>query len=172
MQYNIILAGVGGQGILSIAYIIDNAALRKGLLIKQAEVHGMAQRGGAVQSHLRLSDQPIHSDLIPQGAADMILSVEPLEALRYCQFLRPGGIVVSSSTSFVNIPDYPSDTDLYSGLAKIPDLVLINSERLARAAGSARAQNIVMIGAASPDLPVESEHQKEFIRQLFEAKGD
>src|SRR5512139_544413 len=107
MKQDIILAGVGGQGILSIAYVIDNAALADGLQFKQAEVHGMSQRGGAVQSHMRLSSGRIWSDLIPKGEADMILSVEPLEALRYLQYLRPDGIVVTSSTPYVNIPDYP-----------------------------------------------------------------
>ena len=96
MEKNIILAGVGGQGILSIAFVIDHAALDAGFNFKQAEVHGMAQRGGAVQSNLRYGDGEIWSDIIPMGKADMVLSVEPLEAMRYWQYLRPGGWVVTS----------------------------------------------------------------------------
>ena len=107
MKKDIVISGVGGQGIISIAYVLGSAALKDGLHFKQSEVHGMSQRGGAVESHLRMSDGPIHSDIIPEGAADLILSVEPVEALRYLKFLAPGGTVLSSSTPFVNIPDYP-----------------------------------------------------------------
>ena len=118
-KQDIILAGVGGQGILSIAFVIDNAALAEGLNFKQAEVHGMAQRGGAVQSHLRLAKGQVHSDLIARGGADMILSVEPLETLRYLDYLSPEGIIVTSSTPFVNIPNYP---DLQNILDKLNHL--------------------------------------------------
>ena len=97
MKKDIILAGVGGQGILSIATVIGQAALAEGWYLKQAEVHGMSQRGGEVQSHLRISTEPIWSDLIPQGKADIILSLEPLEALRYVPWLAPEGCVVTSS---------------------------------------------------------------------------
>ena len=83
MKQDIILSGVGGQGILSIATIIGEAATQAGLTLKQAEVHGMSQRGGDVQSNLRTSSDEILSDLIPQGAADIIISLEPMEALRY-----------------------------------------------------------------------------------------
>ena len=172
MKQDIILAGVGGQGILSIAFVIDSAALKEGHFIKQAEVHGMSQRGGAVQSHLRLSTDPIFSDLIPRGEADMVLSVEPLEALRYLDYLRPEGMVISSRVPFINIPDYP---DLATVLAKIEELprhLLIDSEMLAREAGSARAQNMVMLGAASPFLMVRPADLRESIRVLFEPRGE
>ena len=141
MKQDIILAGVGGQGILSIAYVIDNAALADGLFFKQAEVHGMAQRGGAVQSHMRLSNDAIWSDLIPKGEADMILSVEPLEALRYFDYLRPGGIVVTSSTPYRNIPDYPDIDRVLEAVRKAPRSVVVDSEKLAREAGTVKAQN-------------------------------
>ena len=108
MQTNIILAGVGGQGILTIAAVIDLAALKCGLTIRQAEVHGMSQRGGAVQSHLRISDHEIFSDLIAEGSADLILSVEPLEALRYLPFLSPEGRVVTATEPFINLESYPA----------------------------------------------------------------
>ena len=152
MKQDIILAGVGGQGILSIAYVIDNAALADGLFFKQAEVHGMAQRGGAVQSHMRLSDGTIWSDLIPKGGADMILSVEPLEALRYLDYLKPDGIVVTSSTPFRNIPDYPEVDKVLEAIRKAPRSVIVDSEKLAKEAGTVKAQNIVLLGAASSFL--------------------
>jgi len=167
MKYDIILAGVGGQGILSIAFVIDNAALEQGLNFKQAEVHGMSQRGGAVQSHLRLSDSHIYSDLIPLGEADMILSVEPLETLRYFDYLRPDGAVVSSSTPYKNIPDYPELEDIFREIKKAPVNVLIDSEKLAKEGGSVKAQNMVMLGAASVFLPLKEENLKKIFEPFF-----
>jgi indolepyruvate ferredoxin oxidoreductase beta subunit len=171
-KQDIILAGVGGQGILSIAFVIDSAALKEGFRVKQAEVHGMAQRGGAVTSHLRLSRDHIWSDLIPRGEADLILSVEPLEALRYLDFLKPGGRIVTSSTPFINIPDYPDKAALLSRIRAIPGAVMIDSEALAKQAGSSRAQNTVMLGAASRFLLPAEEDLTAYIRVLFERRGE
>jgi indolepyruvate ferredoxin oxidoreductase beta subunit len=172
MKQDIILAGVGGQGILSIAFVIDNAALKQGLDFKQAEVHGMAQRGGAVQSHLRISDKPVFSDLIPRGAADMILSVEPMECLRYLDYLSPEGIVVTSLSPFVNIPDYPEMQKVLGAIETVANKVLVDSDKLAKEAGSPKAQNMVMLGAASPHLILEETNLKEFIRVLFAHRGE
>jgi indolepyruvate ferredoxin oxidoreductase beta subunit len=171
MKQDIILAGVGGQGILSIAYVIDNAALADGLFFKQAEVHGMAQRGGAVQSHLRLSDGTIWSDLIPKGEADMILSVEPLEALRYFEYLRPNGIVVTSSTPFSNIPDYPDIGLVLAAVRKAPRSVVVDSEKLAKEAGTVKAQNIVLLGAAAEFLILKEASLLATIDTLFRGRG-
>ena len=172
MKYDLILAGVGGQGILSIAFVVDNAALKLGLHFKQSEVHGMAQRGGAVSSHLRLADAPIFSDLVPLHGADMILSVEPMEALRYKQYLKPEGVYVTSSSAFVNIPDYPEPEAILATLKARPGTVLVDADRLAKDAGSPRAQNMVMLGAASPRLPLSQEVMEEFIGVLFGKKGE
>jgi indolepyruvate ferredoxin oxidoreductase beta subunit len=172
MKQDIILAGVGGQGILSIAYVIDNAALKEGLSFKQAEVHGMAQRGGAVQSHLRLSDESIHSDLIPKGAADMILSVEPMESIRYFDYLAPDGIVVTSSSPYVNIPDYPELDEILAKVQSVSRNIVVDSAKLAQEAGFARAQNMVMLGAASVHLILEEKNLQEYIRELFKRHGD
>jgi indolepyruvate ferredoxin oxidoreductase beta subunit len=172
VKQDIILAGVGGQGTLSIAYVIDRAALKQGLNLKQAEVHGMAQRGGAVQSHLRLSSELVYSDLIPKGAADMILSVEPLEALRYVDYLCPDGIIVASSTPYVNIPDYPPLEDVLKAIRGFKRSVVVDSGGLAQEAGSARAQNMVMLGAASRFLVLEEPDLREFIRELFRDRGE
>jgi indolepyruvate ferredoxin oxidoreductase, beta subunit len=171
-KQDIILAGVGGQGILSIAFVIDNAALKEGLNVKQAEVHGMAQRGGAVQSHLRLSTERIWSDLIPRGGADLILSVEPLEALRYLDFLKPKGKIVTSSNPFINIPDYPDKEAVLAKVRAIPGSVIVDAEKLAKEAGASRAQNTVILGAASKYLIVDEESLKDFIRVLFEKRGE
>jgi indolepyruvate ferredoxin oxidoreductase beta subunit len=172
MKYDIILAGVGGQGVLSVSAIIASSAMREGLTVKQSEVHGMSQRGGAVLANLRLADRPIASDLIPFGSAAMILSMEPLESLRYLQYLRPDGSLITSSDPLVNIPDYPPLEGLLDRIRSLPGAVLIPSERLARDAGSARATNMVMVGAASHRLPLPVEAIELFIRTTFQRKGE
>ena len=172
MKQDIILAGVGGQGIISIAYVIASAALEEGLELKQAEVHGMSQRGGAVQSHLRISQKRIWSDLIPRGEADLVLSVEPLETLRYVDYLRPDGMVIASRTPFVNIRDYPEVEILLSKIREIPRHLIIDSEKLAKEAGSSRTQNMVMLGATAQYLMVKEESLTRFIKVLFERHGE
>jgi indolepyruvate ferredoxin oxidoreductase beta subunit len=172
MKQDIILAGVGGQGIISIAFVIASAALEEGLEVKQAEVHGMSQRGGAVQSHLRLSSERIWSDLVPRGEADLILSVEPLEALRYLDFLRPDGMIIASRTPFVNIPDYPEIESVLARIESVPGHLIVDSEKLAKEAGSSRTQNMVMLGAASGHLLVREENLKKFLQVLFARHGE
>ncbi len=172
MQKNIILAGVGGQGILSVAYVFDNAALDAGFFFKQAEVHGMAQRGGAVQSNLRYSDVEIHSDVIPEGRCDMVLAVEPLEVMRYWHYLKPDGWVVTSITPYVNIPDYPEIDTLLADLAAFPHMVMVDTGHLARAAGNLRSQNMVTVGAASNLLEFTEEQLLKHVEGLFARKGE
>ncbi|TVQ90860.1 MAG: indolepyruvate oxidoreductase subunit beta [Bacteroidetes bacterium] len=171
MKKDIILAGVGGQGILSIAAIIGYAAVQSGLYLKQAEVHGMSQRGGDVQSNLRLSDKPIASDLIPHGKADMILSVEPMESLRYLPFLSPEGWLVTNTKPFINIPNYPSEEDIMVEIQKLPQHIALDAETIATELGTVKAANIVMLGAASPFLGLEYEKLKDAIRFFFGKKG-
>ena len=147
MKTDMILAGVGGQGILSIAAVLGSAALTNNLYIKQAETHGMSQRGGDVQSYLRISDQPIYSDLIPLGKADLILSVEPMEALRYLPYLKPDGYVVTNSTPFVNIPNYPATEELMHTLEALPHRIILDADTLSKEkAGNIRAGNFIMLG--------------------------
>ncbi|HVT14530.1 MAG TPA: indolepyruvate oxidoreductase subunit beta [Fimbriimonadaceae bacterium] len=172
MKHDIIIAGVGGQGILTIARVLSMAALAKGLHVRQAEVHGMSQRGGAVYSHLRISDSDIFSDLIPAGQADMILAIEPLEALRYVQMLREGGIVVASTNAEVNIPDYPPIEGVLEHIARFQNHVAIDMEKLARAAGGVLAANIVALGAASTYLGFSGREMESVIEALFDRKGE
>ncbi len=172
MKQDIILAGVGGQGILTIANIIDYAAQKSGLRFKQAEVHGMSQRGGAVQSHVRLSDEEIFSDLIPKGAADLILSVEPLEALRYIEYLYEEGKIVASRNPYVNIPDYPDLDKVLDAIKQSGNHVIVDSEKLSRDAGSPRSQNIVMLGAASGFMVLEEAILIQSIKDFFKSKSD
>lgn len=173
MTTNIILAGVGGQGILTIAAIIDQAAMRQGLFIKQAEVHGMSQRGGAVQSHLRISDKEIFSDLIPLGSADIIISLEPMEALRYLPWLAPTGIVITATKPFINIPDYPETVFLLQSIqSTAPTCHFIDADQIAREAGSPKSENVVIAGAASRYINISNEQLRESISRLFEQKGE
>ena len=169
---DLILAGVGGQGILTIAQAISGAALRRGLEIKQAEVHGMAQRGGSVQSHLRFSRQPIYSDLIPTGQADLLIAAEPLEALRYQHHLHQDGALVASVNPFVNIGDYPPVESILERLAAHPRHVLIDADRVGRAAGSGRATNIAVLGAASLFLDLEPNELEDAVAEMLAAKGE
>ena len=155
MKTDIILSGVGGQGILSIAAVIGDAALNEGLYMKQAEVHGMSQRGGDVQSNLRLSDQPISSDLIPLGQADLIISLEPMESLRYLPYLKRDGWLVTNSQPFINIPNYPDVETVRKEIDKLPHKVVLDVETIAKNVGSVRAANIVMLGAAAPFIGIE-----------------
>ncbi len=172
MKKDIILAGVGGQGILSIAAVIGRAAVESGLNLKQAEVHGMSQRGGAVQSHLRISDSPIASDLIPEGKCDMILSVEPMEALRYLSYLSVEGWVVTSNKTFENIEDYPPKQELINTIKKVKNHQIIEASDIAKVLGSLKVSNMVMLGAASWYLGLSKESLNRALTSLFGKKGE
>lgn len=171
MKLDIILSGVGGQGILSIAAIIGHAALAKGLHIKQAEVHGMSQRGGDVHSNLRISSTPIHSDLIARGAADVVLSLEPMEALRYVPFLAPNGVVISSSTPMINISTYPDVEAVLAELRARKSTILVDIEAVARECKAERSANMVLLGAAAESLGLGYEALQDGIRSVFGRKG-
>jgi len=172
MKIDIILAGVGGQGILSIAAVIGEAALSQGLYMKQSEVHGMSQRGGDVQSNLRISDQVIYSDLIPTGKADLVLALEPMEALRYLSYLSAEGWLVSNSVPYVNIPDYPDQERLDVGFSEMKRKVILDVDSIAREAGSVRAANMVLLGAASPFLKLDYSELEAAVRHIFGRKGE
>lgn len=172
MKTNIILAGVGGQGILTIAAVLDTAALSNNLNIKQSEVHGMSQRGGAVQSHVRISDKEIYSDLIPKGKADMIISVEPMESLRYLPFLKKNGYLITDSNPFNNIAKYPELDDIYKEIKSHPNCILIDAKKIAKDLGNSKATNIVLLGAASSLLPLSDDSLQKAIKTLFERKGE
>lgn len=172
MQKDIIIAGVGGQGILTIAAIIDLAAMELGLQVKQAEVHGMSQRGGAVESHLRISSDAIWSDLIPLGKADLILSLEPMEALRHLPFLSPKGLIITATEPQGEIVGYPSVDALHSAITATGLHLLVDATTLARDAGSSKSSNLVMLGAAAPYLGIESKMLEKAITAYFAKKGE
>ena len=173
MKQDIILSGVGGQGILSIATMIGEAATQAGLTLKQAEVHGMSQRGGDVQSNLRLSDGEIASDLITAGTADMILSLEPMEALRYLPYLNKDGWVITSSSPFKNIPNYPDDDALKADFRTLPHVVTVDVEAMAKEHSMPKCANVILLGAAARYLNILSVEQlRASIARVFGSKGE
>ena len=173
MKKDIILSGVGGQGILSIATIIGEAATAAGLHLKQAEVHGMSQRGGDVQSHLRLSTEEIHSDLIGLGTADLIISMEPMEALRYLPFLRPDGWVVTSSHPFVNIPNYPDEKELLTELESLPHVSMLPIDDMAHDNHLPKSANVIQLGMAAKQLEILSPAElRSAVGRVFASKGE
>jgi indolepyruvate ferredoxin oxidoreductase, beta subunit len=172
MKSDILLCGVGGQGVLSMAAIIGRAAIADDRFAKQSEVHGMAQRGGGVLAHLRLADHPIASDLIPHGGAQIILSMEPLEGLRYLHYLAPDGVLITAAEPVVNITDYPKLEELHARIRRMPGAILIEAGRLADEAGDPQTLNSVMVGAASHRLPMTVESLERAVREMFAAKGE
>lgn len=172
MKKDIILAGVGGQGILSIAAIIGTAALGADLYLKQAEVHGMSQRGGDVHSNLRLSDKPVASDLIPRGQADMIIAVEPMEALRYVSMLSEEGWLITNSTPHVNIVNYPELEGILEDIKKLPKHIIIDADQVAKDLGNRRAANMVILGAALPFLEMDVQLFHNAVGTIFGRKGE
>lgn len=170
MKKDIILCGVGGDGIVSVAKIISDAALNLGMNVKQSEIHGMSQRGGSVFSHLRISSEPIFADVIPEGKADIILSSEPMEALRYLPFLAPEGCVITNSDPFVNIKNYPDIEKVYAELKKLKHCVSFNANEIAK---SIKARgNMVLLGAAAPYLEIEFGELEKAIQNIFGRKGE
>ena len=172
MTSNIILAGVGGQGILSIANVIGIAALKDNLFLKQAEVHGMSQRGGDVQSNLRISDKPISSDLIPFGKADIIISMEPMESLRYMPYLSKTGWIVTNTNPFINIQNYPDIKEVMQELEKIDNLIAFDMDKVAKEVGSPRSSNMVLLGASSPFVGLPLDLVESGIKDFFSSKGE
>lgn len=172
MKLDIVLSGVGGQGVLTAAAILAEAGRREGLSVKQGEVHGMSQRGGAVTANLRMADHPVASDLIAHGSAEMILSLEPLEALRWLPYLSTEGMLVTSASPVRNIPDYPAMEDLLAALHSLPHAVVVDADPIAREAGSGHANNVVLIGAAAAWLPLSTSNLEACVEAFFAAKGE
>ena len=171
-KIDIILSGVGGQGALSVGAIVSMAAMKEGFKVRQSEVHGMAQRGGAVLAHLRISSGIIECDLIPRGGADVVLSMEPLESLRYLEYLKPEGALVTADEPVLNIPDYPDLDKVHQAVRDLPNSNLVDAKTLAKEAGAVRAVNMVLVGALSLNLPLKPESIEEAIRDKFTSKGE
>ncbi len=171
MKLDIIICGVGGQGVISVASIIAKGAIKAGFQTRQSEVHGMAQRGGSVLAHLRIADETIESDLIPRQSADLILSTEPIESLRYLEYLKQSGTLITSVDPVVNIPNYPAEEFYLGKIKSLPKYVAISAHKTALDAGSGRAANMVMVGAVSNEIAIAEGHLKDAIRETYASKG-
>lgn len=132
----------------------------------------MSQRGGDVQSNLRISSEPIDSDLIGKGSANVIISMEPMEALRYLPYLSKDGWIITSSTPFVNITNYPDLNVINANLAKIDNVISIDIESLAKENNIPRSANMILLGAAQKALDIEYSKLEDAIRRVFGRKGD
>ncbi len=171
---NILISGVGGQGVILASYVLSQAAMAEGYDVKQSEVHGMSQRGGSVVSHLRFGDK-VWSPLVTQGTADVLLSFEALEALRYLHWLRPGGLLiyntlrVNPSTVAAGFATYPDEVhDRIAGAWE--NTRAIDANALAAQAGNAKAANMAMLGAISGCLPFADQTWRDMIPQVVPAK--
>jgi len=171
-KYDIILSGVGGQGVLSVAAVISIAAMKDGFTLRQSEVHGMAQRGGAVLAHMRISKSNIASDLIPKGSADVVLSMEPMESLRYVDFLKPEGRLISAAAPYENIPDYPDLNGIHNKINNLKNSKIIDAKALAKEAGTMKAVNMVMVGALSVELDIRKESIVAAVKEKFASKSE
>lgn len=172
MKADVVLGGVGGQGVLTIAALLAETARRDGLDVRQAEVHGMAQRGGAVQAMVRMSDVALHSGLVARGGADLVVGLEPVEALRYLPYLASGGRLVAAADPVENVADYPDLAVVLADLRAVPGAIVVPALDLAAGAGSRRAANVVMAGAALPFLPVDPVTMEIVVAEAFAAKGE
>lgn len=156
MECSILIAGVGGQGTLLASRVLGNYALAEGLDVKVSEVHGMAQRGGSVITHVRMGEKVL-SPLVPLGGADVILAFEKLEALRFADYLKPDGVIIANSQEIMPMPvimgltAYPDDiSDTLDKLGK--STIFIDAGRIAEEAGNSRTANSVLIGALARRL--------------------
>ncbi|MHA2298400.1 MAG: indolepyruvate ferredoxin oxidoreductase subunit beta [Candidatus Hodarchaeales archaeon] len=178
-KYEIVLCGVGGQGILTVTDIICNTALQKGLKVRGSETHGMAQRGGSVMSNIRIG-KDIHAPLIPERSADVILALEPIEALRYARYVKPDGCVIFNNYTIpppnlnLDKKEYPPIDKIIENLKDFTDnFVQVNATKLAEQAGAIISQNIVLLGAfaALEGSPITKDdllaEMKRYIKSKF-----
>lgn len=176
-QYNVLLTGVGGQGILLAGDILSRSAIMQGLDVKKAETHGMAQRGGSVVTHLRIGDK-VRSALVPVGGADILISFEMLEALRYSHYVAPRGSILYSTRRVDPLPvlrgieEYPSGDSIRNLRDRFEDVVDIDASTLAKEAGHPLTQNVVMIGAASTRLPLPHDSLREAVELTVKRAKD
>ena len=172
MKTDVVLAGLGGQGVLSAGAILAAAALEQDLLVKTVETRGMSQRGGPVHIHVRLSDAVIHSSMIPAGRADILLAMEPIEAVRNLHYLHSEGRVYANEAPSADLRDAPRLEQALAEIRGKAHSFLLNATALAREAGSPRSANLVILGAASARFPVDLCRLEGAIRFRFQGKGE
>jgi indolepyruvate ferredoxin oxidoreductase beta subunit len=177
-EINIIICGVGGQGVVLVSELLGNAAVRGGVPVKGSEVLGMAQRGGSVFSNLRLGGDVI-APMTPEGKCDVLIAVEPSEALRNIQYLAKNSVVVLNTTTvmpytvYLGQSGYPTQEQIIDKLRRVTDrIITLDASGLAKQAGSLQAANVVMLGAlfGTGLMPVKDEFAKEAILSRFKGK--
>ncbi|HUT67588.1 MAG TPA: indolepyruvate oxidoreductase subunit beta [Dehalococcoidales bacterium] len=177
-EINIIICGVGGQGVVLVSELLGSAAVRGGVAVKGSEVLGMAQRGGSVFSNLRLGGDVI-APMTPEGKCDVLIAVEPSEALRNIQYLAKNSVVVLNTTTvlpytvYLGKSGYPSREEIVTKLHEVTDRVItLDASGIAQQAGSLQAANVVMLGAlfGTGLMPIKEETAKEAILSRFKAK--
>jgi indolepyruvate ferredoxin oxidoreductase, beta subunit len=172
---NIVIAGVGGQGVLLASKVLAESALVSGKDVKQNEVHGMAQRGGSVISFVRIGEE-VFSPVVMPGQADLLISFEPLEALRYVHYLKPGGLLVynkvtiNPSTVASGLAVYPTDVEAQIAGA-CPGAQGVDGLSIAKEAGNAKAVNMVMVGAVMKHLPFPPAVVRDVVKAISGEKG-
>ncbi len=173
--FNIVIAGVGGQGVLMASKVLAESALASGLDVKQNEVHGMAQRGGSVISFVRIGDE-VASPVVMPGTADLLISFEPLEALRYIHYLKPGGrlvynrVRINPSTVAAGMAVYPDEVETQI-VEACDEAHGIEALSIAREAGNGKAVNMVMVGTVMKYLPLKKEIITRVVQQVSQGKG-
>lgn len=173
-KFDLLITGVGGQGAILASDIIGKAAVTAGLSIRAAETHGMAQRGGSVVNHIRIGQT--YGSMIPKKGADLMLALEPMEAVRYLDFLKDGGIIIVNTQPVVPVTvtsgqaKYPEVSDILDALSEKYIVKAFNADELAFEAGSRLAMNVVMVGAVSGYLPIPKETLIESVKALVPQK--
>ena len=174
-KMNILIVGVGGQGTLLASVLLGNLALDKGYDVKLSEVHGMAQRGGSVVTHVKIDREHVNSPLIEPGDADMIIAFEELEAYRWLPYLKKGGVMYVNTQQIMPMPvvlgqaEYPQDI-----IARLKEkagrVVAFDALAIAESCGSVKAVNVVLLGAASRDLPFSTDEWQQVIEKNVKTK--
>lgn len=176
MTTNVLMAGVGGQGVLTASAVLSEAALLAGYDVKKSEVHGMSQRGGSVESHVRFSNKQVYSPLIPWHGADVVMALEMLEGLRSAHWCRPGGVILADERQILPATvahgalQYPHDC-----LQRLEEhdgaTVVVRALATAQELGERRAANVVMLGALSGFLPIAEEAFREALANIIKPKA-
>ena len=172
MSCKIIVSGVGGQGAITIAQLILGAAFKDNLYALQSEVHGMSQRGGAVNAHVIVSSMEVFSPVVMAGDGDILISLEPLETLRYLPLLKSGAHVIAAMEPVVNMDNYPEREELMGALARIPGVQLIDTETHSRALNAKKSGNIILLGVAARHMGIASARWREALTERFAGKGE
>ena len=170
--FGVIVAGVGGQGAITLAQLVLGAAWKSGFFVHQSEVHGMSQRGGSVNAHILFDKKEVSSPVVMEGAGNLLIGMEPLETLRYLSLLRKDAEVVSSVIPIKNMAEYPDVDKILSELKSVPGVTLVDTDKYSKELSNKKAGNIILLGIASKHMPISKKMWHEVIKERFEGKGE